>query len=380
MKRTSVLLVCLWACSAVFATAQPSEPLKPSDYTFRLARLLLKNGTVKEGWFLGTVRDSIVLQVGLRSHRYARQDLVRVDVNGDRSPGKSTLAGMALGMYAGNALFLTADHQPTLFFGRGTHSDSYILLEIAFALIGAGTGYAIGSFQSDYRTFELAGSEEENAARWAELTEEGPDQERSSTLHLSIQGSWVSGPLPEPGEDNVAYVNSRASRLNLLRRVQLTNSVSRFADVGLAAMWLGQPSVWVNEWGWNYQSTRSQELTGRGYYAVGMFQPLWKLGLRGVQWDIGGGVGIATIDCRSASQVYDYSSGSWSEVAVKLQKSTISAALITELKVFLGDNLSLGVAADLAYIPEDVPDAQGFSFRSKTVGTSSIGFVVGFHL
>ncbi len=379
MKRTAVLWICLCAWTSV-AAAQQSEPLKPSEYTFRLARLVLKDGTVKEGWFVGTVRDSVILQVGPRSLRFSRQDLIRVDVERKPEGGKTALAGMLVGMYAGTALLMNAEGQPTLFYSNERDEFFSLLLpEAAFALVGGGIGYVIGAARSNEDVYEFTGSEEENSARWEELSSGGPEVRRRSTVHLSIQGSWVSGPLPNPAE-NFADGNgySNATRLNLIRRVQLTYSLSEFLDVGFAAMWLGQPSVQF--YGYSPQfSSRSLQLTGHGYYAVGVIQPLWKLGWRDLQWDIGAAVGMASVDCRAISWGYD-SYYQAVEFLVEKKKTTFSAAINTEFKVFIAEYLSLGVTADLVYIPEDVPDAGGFNFASTTLGSSSIGFVLGFHL
>ena len=111
---------------------------------------------------------------------------------------------------------------------------------------------------------------------------------------------------------------------------------------------------------------------------MGVIQPLWKLGWKDVQWDVGVGLGIATVEFKSSSQVYDYSSSS--SVSIGNTRTMFSALINTELKVFVTDHFSIGLAADLAYIPEDVPSVQGITFESKTLGTRSVGFVLGLHL
>lgn len=381
MNRVPILSVCLWTCLTPFTNAQPQESLKPSAFTFRLARMVLKDGTAREGWFLGTFRDSIVIQVGTKSKRYSRHDLLRVDIDAPRDRGKTALVGMVAGAYLGTALLMRDKEQPTPFFDRG-HSDvgGVILPEALFMLAGGGLSYLVGAFQGDDK-FDFTGTEEENTARWEELSAGGPDAPHRPAVHLSAQGSWVSGPLPSADVRDQYYYHGydEATPLNLLRRIQLTYSVTNFLDVGIAAVWLGQPPLHMLT-SFPQSTQLSLEMNGSGLYAVGVIQPLWKLGWRDVQWDIGAGVGIARIDFKATSQAYEYYTPPSPTISIDKKKSTISAQFNTELKVYITEYFSLGLTADLVYIPEEVPDVPGISFESRTLGTTSIGFVLGVHI
>lgn len=385
MNRITILSLCLLTCTTAFTNAQPSESFKSSEYTFRLARIVLKDGIAKEGWFLGTVRDSMVLQVGTKSFRYSRHDLLRVDIDARRAISKPVLVGMLAGAYLGTTLFMRAENQPALFFGsENNETFEILLLEAAFVLVGGGVGYLAGASQNEDITFDFAGDDAENASTWEELCDSGPASRRTSTVHISMQGSWVSGPFPQ-SEGNFyygyypGYSYNEATRLNLMRRLQLTYSFSDFLEVGLAAMWLGQPplSRYTSTPYTAQSSSVLLEMSGRGYYAVGVIHPLWKLGWRDVQWDIGAGVGLATIDLQTTSQIYTYPAQP--SILIGKKGSIFSATVSTELKVFIAEYFSVGIAADLVFIPEDVPDVPAFKFESKTLGTQSVGFVLGFH-
>jgi hypothetical protein len=326
-----------------------------------------------------------VIQVGAKSYRFWRNDLIRVDIDAKPDRMKPALVGILMGIYAGSALFMRAEGQTGLFFGRD--NDEFwgvILPEAAFALVGGGVGFIAGASLKQHIVFDFSGGEEENASRWEELCEAGSDGHRSSTLHFSIQSSWVSGPLPYGENYSPGYFsNSQATRLNLLRRMQMTYSITDFIDVGFAVMWLGQPSF--DQHVFSPQSAfYSLNMSGRGLYVVGVFQPLWKLAWPDVQWDVGVGVGTAAVNFNAESLHYVYSPFYGYETEVRrstgYKESTFSVTINTELKVFIADYFSLGLSADLVYIPDDVPDIPGINLESKTLGTSSIGLVLGIHI
>lgn len=374
MKK-SLLCVFLGFSAIASTQAQPSESLKPSAHFFQLTRVLLKDGTVKSGWFVGTDRDSMVIQIGRISERLSRQDLLRVIIDVEPSKGAPALVGMISGAYLGSALVLKSDNQPFLFIGGNNGVGAALLYNALFSLVGGAIGYLVGATQSKEVVFDLSGTEEERRARWEDLCKSGQKVGREGSVHLSFQGSWVSGPVPQD-RANEYYYGQEMSSLNMMRKLQLTYTMTNFADVGLAFMWLGQPSRWYYSPDYNKIA-----LNGRGYYAVGVFKPLWTLGMHSVQWDIGVGVGIASVDFSIAPDVYYYyyPPPSSSGTPIETKKTTFSAMTYTELKVFIADYFSVGFIADLVYIPENVPSVQGVTFERETFGTTSVGFVVGYH-
>jgi len=77
-RKRILLFIFLGFCAIAFTQAQPSPTLKPAGYFYQLTRVLLRDGSVKLGWFVGTDRDSMVIHIGGRSERVSHQDLLRV--------------------------------------------------------------------------------------------------------------------------------------------------------------------------------------------------------------------------------------------------------------------------------------------------------------
>jgi hypothetical protein len=377
MNRIAMLGLCLWLCVGGDAIAQQTESVVPSQFAFRLARIMLKDGSIQTGWLVGTLRDSVVIHAGSQSVRLSRHDLARVVI--ETKPKRSTpeLVGALLGIYLGDALVLRAERQPDLFVRDRDAPETIVLYSALFALAGGAVGYIAATVQGDETTMDFSGNEEDNDAAWARLAGTQAEANRQGNFHLSMQASWISGPLPK--NLTGGYFSSQtAASWNMLRRLQLTYSVTDYAEVGLARMWLGQPStmsymanpVWINT---------NINFDGKGYFVVGVVQPLWKLTGRNVHWDIGAGVGLISFDFSGTSWTYT----PWLEspmTTVALRKDVLGAMAYTELKVFVSGYFSLGLTADVVITSESVPNITGVTFDSSTLGTSSVGVTFGFHL
>lgn len=384
MKPSLLLWISLWSFATLPASGQTPEGLHSSRYSFELTHILTRDGTLKTGWFLGTVGDTLVAQIGGKSEWIARKDLLRVSVEGGRSKSGAALVGLLVGVYAGNALALRADGQPFLYM-RSEEGLLPALYSALFGLVGGGLGYLAGFAQTAENTFDFSGSEEENADRWQSLAAGGSSNGGRASVHVSIQGSWVKGPLPNPdggSHSSYYYAGRSASSLNMVRKMQVTYSATRFLDLGLAAVWLGQPSLSYYTNSPPYSGSTTLSLEGNGYFVVGVVQPLWMLGWRKVQWDVGVGIGKASVNFMAAQPgYYDYASGGFKDgKSAEVSRSGFTTLWYTELKVFLADYMSLGITADWVRVPQDIPDISGVTLESKNLGTSSVGFVLGFHL
>jgi hypothetical protein len=377
MKRLTMLGYCLWLCVGGDAIAQQTESVVPSQYAFRLARIMLKDGSIHTGWLVGTLRDSVVIQVGPQSVHLSRHDLARVVI--ETKPKRSTpeLVGALLGMYLGDALVLRAEGQPDLFVRDHEGPEAIVLYSALFALAGGAVGYIAATIEGDETVMDFSRGEEDSAAAWARLAGTQAEADRQGNFHLSMQASWVSGPVPK--NLTGGYFSSQSAvSWNMLRRLQLTYSVTDYAEVGLARVWLGQPS------GMSYQmyplgTNTNINFDGKGYFVVGVVQPLWKLTGRNVHWDIGAGLGLASFDFSGTSWTYTYGlEPPMTTVAVR--KDVLGALAYTELKVFVSGYFSLGLTADVVITSESVPNMTGVTFDSSTLGTSSVGVTFGFHL
>src|SRR5512140_2221432 len=127
MKLSLCLLLSVWLCTTNALHAQQAPSLQPSRYSFQLTHILLKDGTLKTGWLLGTCGDTLVAQIGKISERISRRDLVRVDVERPSQKGSATLAGVLMGIYAGNAWALKAENQPFIFMRENNEGELALL-------------------------------------------------------------------------------------------------------------------------------------------------------------------------------------------------------------------------------------------------------------
>jgi hypothetical protein len=362
--------------------AQDPTPIQISSYALRLARILTKDGVLRAGWLLGTRGDTLLAQIRAKQEPIVREDLVRVEVASVPRNATPPIVGALLGVYAGNALALKADTQPFLFI-RSNEQGPFALYSALFGAVGSLIGYLVGNAAQTDVIFDFTGDDDSRTKAWEDLTESGSRTRLKRDFHFALEGAWISGPLPYPESDlgwtNASYGYAGASRLNMVRKVQLTYTLNDFFDAGLACLWLGQPSVSYYLPG--LLSSASLSLEGNGEYAVGVFQPLWKLGWRTVQWDVGGGLGIASYDFNT-NYGPDYSIEGLMRPGRSEGQSTttFSTLLFTEFKLFLADYFSLGVTADWAYIPDKVPDVKGIPFASRQLSTTSIGFVLTLHI
>lgn len=381
MKRLLCVSIIVWLVATTSVHAQELRSLQPSRYSMQLTHILTRDGTMKTGWFIGTYGDTLVAQIAKRTERISRKDLVRVDVERPTERSAATLAGLLAGVYVGNALALKADTQPFLFM-RDNEGGEIALYSALFGLVGGVLGNLVGGASGNVAVFNFPVDEGGNSAAWDDFLESNSVGPHRGTVHLSFQGSWVSGALPTSEKVGSSYYfgqYSGASSLNMVRKAQLTYSLNGALDVGLAFVWLGQPSI--STYGPSYSNVMTVSLEGTGRYAIAVVQPLWKLGLKSLQWDIGGGVGVATYKCQASSPPYYFTYDSlWAGTSVDQNKTTFSTLLYTELKVFPSDFFSIGVAADWAYVPDRVPAVRGFTFDSERLGTTSIGFVLSFHI
>jgi hypothetical protein len=330
------------------------------------------------------MEDSVSLVVGGKLQKISRLEMWRLTIERRAEPGKATFAGLLLGVYAGNLAFLRGEDQPFAFVRAHNSNSPYldILVDAGFAVVGAGIGTLIGSSTQGDESFDFAASEEVNQREWDRLRDYVSDDESEHrfTVHISFQGAWVDTYLPNSDDNYYSSGGSvsGASNLNIMRKMQLALTITPLVDGGLAVMWLGQP---LSNW-YSYSSSGSSNgsvrMTGQGYYALGILKPLHSLVLRNLQWDIGGGIGVASVEynCHRYSFVY---AGGEQASDVTIKKTLFSTLVYTEAKVFLSDYLSLGITGDYVFIPKKIPSIDEVKVESRGMGTASIGFTLGLH-
>lgn len=384
MRRILWLLSCLVLLGLSYLRSQPSRFVTSRGVSNALTRVLRTDGTLTAGLFIGLMEDSVSLVVGGKLQKISRHQMWRLTIERRAEPGKATLAGLLLGVYAGNLAFLRGENEPYAFMRNHSSNGSSVdvLFNAGFALAGAGIGSLIGSSTEGEESFDFAQSEEVNQREWDRLRVYVSDDEseRRSAVHISFQGAWVDTYLPNSESNYYSGPNSvsGASNLNIMRKMQLAITITPLLDGGLAVMWLGQPSSSWYSYSSSGSSSGSVRMTGQGYYALGILKPLHSLMLRNLQWDVGAGMGFARVEYNSLHFSYPYIDTSQTP-NVTISETLFSGLVYTEVKLFLSGYLSLGITGDYVIIPKKIPAIDERKVESRGMGTASIGFVLGLH-
>jgi hypothetical protein len=227
--------------------------------------------------------------------------------------------------------------------------------------------------------FDFAESEEANQKEWEQLRDFVSDTHHESMVHLSFQGAWVDTYLPNSwgGYPLNQFSYPRASNFNMLRKMQVTVNITPLFEGGVAMMWLGQPSSFVSNYASSVSISGTAQMSGHGYYAIGVLKPLSSLALQGFQLDVGAGVGIAKVDYSQHVSTYSYPIPT--PTIVQIKETFFSGFVYMEAKAYLYDYFSLGIVGDYVYIPKNVPAMHEIGVESRKMGTTSVGFVIGFH-
>lgn len=381
MQRMLWLLPCLVLLGLSYLRSQPSRFATSPGVSNALTRVLRTDGTVTAGLFIGLMEDSVSLVVGGRLQKISRHQMWRLTMERKAERGSTTIASLLLSIYAGNVAFFRVEDQPFAFMQTSDFNGPLTIIasNVAFAFVGVGVGYLVEASDESEEVFEFGVSEEVSQQEWNRLRTFVSRSEHNSRVHVSFQGSWVDTYLPNSTDYSYNYFSSaRVSNLNMMRKIQLALTFTPLLDGGIAIMWLGQPS---HDWS-NYSSfvstSGSVQMMGHGYYALGILKPLHSLALRNVQWDVGAGIGVASVDYHDYQKTYTYPD-TLLPIEVTRRETLISGMLYTEVKVFLSDYFSLGVTGDYVFIPEKTPTIREINIGSRSMGTASIGFALGLH-
>lgn len=373
MRRSLWLLTSVAVLGLCSVRTQPVALVASPHLSNALTRVLRTDGTVTAGLFIGLTGDSVSLVVGGRMQNISRHEMLRLTMECRAEQGSATLCGLILGAYSGNLALLRDENQAYAFMkSRSNESPTInILISSGFAFVGAGLGYIVGSSGQSEESFDFAGSEEADQQEWERVRALASGSDRERVFHLSFQAAWVDTYLPNSEINSYGTPPSQASNFNLMRKMQLAITLTRFLDGGLAVMWVGQPFSPRPFYG-------PSSVTGRGYYALGILKPLASLAPRNLQWDVGVGVGGARVEYIVQGQ-RDHYPDPPRDFTMSIRKTLFSGMVYTEVKFFLSGYFSLGITGDYVFIPERIPEIQEMSIPSRQMGTGSIGFVLGLH-
>jgi hypothetical protein len=261
----------------------------------------------------------------------------------------------------------------------------FITGNVLFAAAGAGLGLLAGAvFEKGERIFNFTGSAQKRQTEWEKMGRFITGERSLKKVHLSIQGGHVfTQIIPQYANLQQSYYYNydyydygypgMANNFNLMRKFQLTISPKKNFEVGFAMYWLGEPSLY------RVPCTTNT----KAYYAVGICKPLlWKLP-KGLVWNVGGGLGVAKVNFNlKHTQNMGYPTYDTVTTEHNISKTRFSSFVFTELNFFLQDTLSIGLAADYAFVPSDnapaIPEA-GIPAKKLRFSTGSIGFSLGLH-
>jgi hypothetical protein len=298
----------------------------------------------------------------------------------------SFTTGTFLGMYLGNLIFFQAEHQPTAYWSSGDEGGK-VAASLLFAFIGGGIGYLVdlGLKKSD-ESFDLSGEGNHRMKEVDRLKKFLLSDETTKQVHVTVQFAQVGTRYSEIEElSNPSYYPyDEVTSFNLLRKLQVTYSVLNSLDVGGAISWFGEPEArWNSNSYFNeeqgYEGSQSYE--GTGYYAVASFHPLKSVFSSSISWIIGVGIGLGNVNYEYINIVHTgtYPNRSSDSTIVKINESMFSGLIFTEFDFYLFDELSLGLAIDYVYLPEEMEAIPELGIDKRSLGNFSIGATIGLH-
>lgn len=368
------------------------------DVLFNVVLIYLKDGSRLSGLLVGIEGDVLIVRIGGKDERIQSRNITKIIIKREKKLSRYVVSGMLLGIYVGNLALLRAKNQPT-FYMEDKGSELWLLMWNAiFAAAGGGLGILGSSaLEKGEEVFDFTGNMDKRYREWERLHRfvigDIPVQKK---IHFRIQAGKVfprvSNRYRDLLIDNDYYVSrygwldnqewEEASDINLLRKVQLTYFLNNFIEVGVASVWLGEPSIQGNKWGYGGEHIW-QKLAANGLYAVGAFKPFSKGVPKGISWEFGAGAGAAIINFNlTARSTTWYPTTTEETFEHSISKTLFSGIVFTELSFYLYDSLSLGLIADYTYIPEqEVPAVPlaNLSAQRLRFGNSNIGISLGFH-
>jgi hypothetical protein len=338
------------------------------------------------GLLAGLDGDSLVVLSREGRVKVSRRDVQKVTIEADGGESLYTLDGLVLGAYVADLLLLTIDSERFAYV-----KDPTTLRVVGFtafgAFVGGGVMYMLeGLFSKDEEVFTFVDDSSSMQREWERLRVLLLGERPVTKLHLSVHGGQVHARLPAAG----AYVYSNQSYFNLLRSLSVTYTLTPTVEIGVMALWFGEPP-WRNykyetrQYNWSYE-----EFKAMGYHAICSYRVGHLIGLQRSPLDcrIGGGVGLAEVDY-SYYQLYQYSetvpgqtNPTWKTVRLdkKIKRDFLSGVLFGEIDANISRDLSLGLEADYVLVPQEKrPAVPQSNIPEGRLGNYSLGFKLGLH-
>ncbi len=367
------------------SSIEPTLITVREDLMYNIVTILDKNENITRGFLIGLRSDSILILKNKKTIGIAISAIIHISFDTDHSNWMSFTSGAVLGMYIGNLIFFQAEEQPTAYWSTDAE-EGKLAASLFFAFIGGGIGYIIDlGLEKSEESFDLSGEGSQRMKEVERLKKFLLSDESTKQVHVTVQLAQVGTRFSEIKDlsNSSDYYSRRVTSFNLLRKLQVTYSLFYSLDVGGAISWFGEPQInWFNSLFNDQQSYHgNQSYVGTGYYAVASYHPFKSVFSSSVSWIIGGGIGLGNVNYNFINVV---DSGVFPDVSsdstiVKINESMFSGLIFTEFDFYLFDELSLGLAIDYVYLPEEMEAIPELGIDKRSLGNFSIGATIGLH-
>jgi hypothetical protein len=377
----------------------PAQRIR-KEMLFADVTVQFRNGGRLVGYFLDLEKDTMTIIGGGGKRRLPLNSLTEVRIEKEANAVPVGVYGMVIGGYLVSWL-IYRDEYGTGFMREDFTTNAYVPLLVAVGI--GGICYALASaVLPDERRFSFSGDSEyvaQERERFTELVVPGePRGAMPTRVHVLLTGGSVGYAKPSPGSGGYWYSypdpNTRVYRA--VRKLQAGYSILPWLHVGGAIVWLDEPAMYAfgsyqstsDANGYSYSSASySRMFTGNAYLALGSVAPLQSILPEEIGWQVGGGIGVGTIDYRHTISLeqYNYSNTNGSQASqvptdVKIQGTKLAATLFTQVDLFLYRELSVGLAVDYTFMPgTKIPAVPEWGLKSEVAGNTCVGIGIGLH-
>jgi hypothetical protein len=411
--RMNVLVIILFALFN-FTSGVQCQEITPSRII-----AFTKSGSGVSGYVVeirvGNEDDTLVMLSAKKTVTIPVGDLLKVVVLPREQNGSYFLAGALVGAYVSSLLISTEILAEKFFFSEthyltGVNSDEIGLListSLGF-LVGGSIGGLFPSGSDDEVVIDLSGNDDEKKCARTKLYTLCSNESIVRKIHFNVQGAHVFGHVKEEFRNSTGNGPNGAygldvSDFNLLRKMQLTYSITKDIEIGGAVQWSGEPRLKTSSFKSLYEnyspdsggySTTGYEQSFKviGYYFIGKYKPFSIKISSKSDIAFGGGIGMAKIDYQRKAGLYKNSykiiNGVYESTPTgnsfhnEVSETMVSAIIFGEYNFYLKEYLTLGITTDYVYFPTKTIPAEPSAYLPKQTlsGNASIGFNFGVHL
>lgn len=367
-----------------------------------------------DGLLMGLVSDSLVYLSDNRVNIIALKDIrvIKIGLLPEEEFG-NILTGALAGAYLGQILLFSDESTSGFYLRKGDIASTAYFADLLTGAAGGLLVYLLeGSGRSKDRVFGL---QADNRASRAENMEkfkrfllsgnDGQEQPAPHKLHLALQASQVISrysklPVQEDDRSGWYIYHEKRSSFNMLRKLQLTYSISENIALGAAMMFIGEPGI--NQSGYYYEREdqenpddssfsiyKSREIdesySGTGYYAVIQLSPRVSIFPGILQMDAGLAIGGARIRYENKSQIFESLNYSYPPYHIenskllfskKIDKWVFSAGLSVNAGIRLSGEYTLLLTGDYVFVPKESEEIPMLNLKKGSLGNFSYGITL----